>query len=66
VVPEFGPKPRALPTCGILRSETIFLRPRNHPEAEAPWAHDTSATPANVLWRWDDVMASSALKSALR
>ena len=26
----------------------------------------TSATPARVLLRWDDVMASSALKSALR
>ncbi|MEH2611405.1 hypothetical protein V1293_003694 [Bradyrhizobium sp. AZCC 1693] len=33
---------------------------------DAPWAHDTSATPARVLWRWDNVMASSALKSALR
>src|SRR6202142_162281 len=31
-----------------------------------PWVHDTSATPARVLWRWDNVMASSALKSALR
>src|SRR4030088_454851 len=30
------------------------------------WVHDTSATPARVLWRWDNVMASSALKSALR
>src|ERR1700677_970391 len=33
---------------------------------EGPWVHDTSATPARVLWRWDNVMASSALKSALR
>src|SRR5438132_12615119 len=33
---------------------------------DAPWAHDTSATSARVLWRWDNVMASSALKSALR
>ena len=31
-----------------------------------PWVHDTSATPARVLWRWDNVMASSALRSALR
>src|ERR1700730_1159475 len=31
-----------------------------------PWVHDTSATPARVLWRWENVMASSALKSALR
>src|ERR1700735_4965483 len=31
-----------------------------------PWAPDTSATPARVLWRWDNVMASSALRSALR
>ena len=31
-----------------------------------PWVHETSATPARVLWRWDNVMASSALKSALR
>src|SRR6202047_2258028 len=31
-----------------------------------PWVHDTSATPARVVWRWDKVMASSALKSALR
>src|SRR5438034_8309713 len=33
---------------------------------EWAWAHDTSATSARVLWRWDNVMASSALKSALR
>src|ERR1700716_1616116 len=33
---------------------------------EGAWVHDTSATPARVLWRWDNVMASSALKSALR
>jgi hypothetical protein len=33
---------------------------------EDPWVHETSATPARVLWRWDNVMASSALKSALR
>jgi hypothetical protein len=31
-----------------------------------PWVHDTSATPVRVLWRWDNVMASSALRSALR
>src|SRR3984893_12956497 len=31
-----------------------------------PWVHDTSATPARVLWRWDNVMASSALRSGLR
>src|ERR1700674_5591947 len=31
-----------------------------------PWVHDTSATPARVLSRWDNVMASSALRSALR
>ena len=31
---------------------------------DTPWVHDTSATPARVLWRWD--MASSALRSALR
>src|SRR5258705_10308456 len=30
------------------------------------WVHDTSATPARVLSRWDNVMASSALRSALR
>src|SRR6478672_5523265 len=33
---------------------------------DTPWVHDTSATPARVLWRWDSVMASSALRSALR
>src|SRR5216684_3975175 len=33
---------------------------------DTPWVHETSATPARVLWRWDSVMASSALKSALR
>src|ERR1019366_9941071 len=31
-----------------------------------PWVHDTSATPARVLWRWESVMASSALRSGLR
>ena len=35
MVPKFGPEPRALAVCGILRDETIFLKPRNHPEAEA-------------------------------
>src|ERR1700681_498205 len=33
---------------------------------DGSWVHDTSATPARVLWRWDNVMASSALRSALR
>ena len=31
-----------------------------------PWVHRTSATPARVLWRWDNVMASSASMSGLR
>lgn len=30
------------------------------------FGHDASATTPKVLLRWDDVMASSALKSALR
>ena len=34
--------------------------------SEGAWVHETSATPARVLWRWDSVMASSALRSALR
>jgi len=36
------------------------------PLAGPAWVHDASATPAKVLLRWDDVMASSALRSALR
>src|ERR1700704_1850680 len=39
---------------------------RESDRVDSPWVHDTSATPARVLWRWDNVMASSALKSALR
>ena len=37
-----------------------------HSDLCSAWVHDTSATPARVSWRWDNVMASSALKSALR
>src|SRR5258705_13788916 len=33
---------------------------------DTPWVHDKRATPDRVLWRWDNVMASSALRSALR
>ena len=46
--------------------ETPVLETRSRGVLDTPWVHDTSATPARVLWRWDNVMASSALKSALR
>src|SRR5437867_482699 len=46
--------------------ETPIIELRSRGVLDTPWAHDTSATPARVLWRWDNVMASSALKSALR
>jgi hypothetical protein len=44
----------------------MSLRSSGLPLLDTPWVHDTSATPARVLWRWDNVMASSALRSALR
>ena len=43
-----------------------MIEPRGRGVLDTPWVHDTSATPARVLWRWDNVMASSALRSALR
>jgi hypothetical protein len=43
-----------------------MIKPRGRGVLDTPWAHDTSATPARVLRRWDNVMASSALKSELR
>ena len=43
-----------------------MIETRGRGVLDAPWVHDTSATPARVLWRWDNVMASSALRSALR
>ena len=42
------------------------LNSRSRGVLDTPWVHETSATPARVLWRWDNVMASSALRSALR
>ena len=42
------------------------IEPRSRGVLDTPWVHDTSATPARVLWRWDNVMASSASKSELR
>src|ERR1019366_5029206 len=43
------------------------IRSRQHAAGNrTPWVHDTSATPARVLWRWESVMASSALRSGLR
>ena len=42
------------------------MESRSRGVLDTPWVHDTSATPARVLWRWDNVMASSALRSALR
>src|SRR3977135_567630 len=50
----------------IQYSETSVIELRSRGVLDTPWVHDTSATPARVLWRWDNVMASSALKSALR
>src|SRR5216683_7383690 len=43
-----------------------MIEPRSLGVLDTPWVHDTSATPARVLWRWDNVMASSALRSELR
>ena len=48
--------------CPLERPGTA----RSSTAAGRSWVHDTSATPARVLWRWDNVMASSALRSALR
>src|SRR5258705_11838858 len=42
------------------------MEPRSRSVLDTPWVHETSAAPARVLWRWDNVMASSALRSALR
>ncbi len=42
------------------------MKSRSRSVLDTPWVHDTSATPARVLWRWDNVMASSASKSELR
>src|SRR3981189_2027202 len=50
----------------IQYSATSQFNLRERGVLDTPWVHDTSATPARVLWRWDDVMASSALRSALR
>src|SRR5258708_5118154 len=49
----------------IQYSRAVAIESRSR-VLDTPWVHDTSATPARVLWRWDNVMASSALKSALR
>src|SRR4030095_2133244 len=46
--------------------ETAVIEPKGRGVLDTPWVHEASATPARVLLRWDDVMASSALKSALR
>ena len=46
--------------------ERARRKPTDSLDAYTPWVHDTSATPARVLWRWDNVMASSASKSELR
>src|SRR2546423_9859617 len=46
--------------------EAAVIEPISRGVLDTPWVHDASATPARVLWRWDNVMASSALKSALR
>src|ERR1700716_2492535 len=50
----------------IQYSEASMMESKSRGVLDTPWVHDTSATPARVLWRWDNVMASSALKSALR
>src|SRR3954453_9211521 len=50
----------------IQYSEAAVIEPISRGVLDTPWVHDASATPARVLWRWDNVMASSALKSALR
>src|SRR5437870_4288189 len=71
---------QTLPSRHCERSEAIHIPTRGAMDCfaslamtwigrgvlDTPWAHDTSATSARVLWRWDNVMASSALKSALR
>src|SRR4029453_8049440 len=51
---------------GIQYSGTSVIDRKGRGVLDAPWVHDASATPVRVLLRWDDVMASSALKSALR
>src|SRR5712664_4095969 len=43
-----------------------MVESRGRSVLDTPWVHETSAAPARVLWRWDNVMASSALRSALR
>src|SRR4051812_12653901 len=43
-----------------------MIEPRSRGVLDTPSVHDASATPAMVLWRWDNVMTSSVLKSALR
>ena len=63
VIPPRCHRPRRR---AIQYSTAVAIDPRGHGVLDAPWVHDTSATPARVLWRWDNVMASSALKSALR
>src|SRR6476620_6950314 len=50
----------------IQYSRDVRAPPRSRGVLDPPSVHDASATPAMVLWRWDNVMASSALKSALR
>src|SRR5216683_2233348 len=43
-----------------------MMESKGHSVLDTPWVHETSATPARVLWRWDNVMTSSVLRSALR
>src|SRR5712675_2823251 len=50
----------------IQYSEASVIEWKSRGVLDTPWVHETSATPARVLWRWDNVMASSALRSELR
>src|SRR6202048_670248 len=62
------PRESGDPYAAALRFSTVGRRLSNNDALWlwVPWVHDTSATPARVLWRWDNVMASSALRSGLR
>src|ERR1700761_3421539 len=50
----------------VMTSELASVKSDRPRRQGSSSVHDTSATPAKVLSRWENVMASSALKSALR